>query len=126
MENTANYTTHNIVTNNDQTSVSRPLAIVALCLAGISVIIPVIGIIGAFISCWLAACCFKHQQQLALITAGISIINIFLLSPFLWGIALESSPGDGMAFTVVFMFSLIFQMIPLGIGYGVTRLMNKK
>lgn len=125
MEHINTNTTAPALINDGQQSITRPLAIVAICLAGISVIIPIIGIVGAVISCWIAAFCFKHEQTRALITAGISIINIFLLSPFLWGAALEASPGDGMAFTAIFLFSLIFQIIPLAIGYGVTKMLSK-
>jgi len=75
----------------------KALAITALVFAGLSIFIPVGGVIIAIVCSVLALIAFRSQPTLAGITFGIDIINTAFLSPSIVAADLTSSSGINSA-----------------------------
>lgn len=93
----------------------KALAIVALVLASISFIIPVVGVISAMVASLLAVISFRSQATLSGIVIGLNIINTAFFSPSLL-IAEAGNQMDGQAAGELYWFYVGFHLVILAIG----------
>ena len=93
----------------------RALAIVAVILAGISFIIPIIGVFSAMIARVMALISFRSQATLSGVAIGMNIINTAFFSPSLL-IAEAGNQMDGQAAGELYWFYVGFHLVILAIG----------
>mgnify|MGYP000298847107 CR=1 FL=1 len=93
----------------------KALSIVALVLASISFIIPVIGVFSAMIATLLAVISFRSQATLSGIAIGLNILNTAFFSPSLL-LAEGMNQVDGGAAGTLYWFYVGFHVVFLVIG----------
>lgn len=93
----------------------KALSIVALVLAGISFIIPVIGVFSAMLATVLAVISFRSQVTLSSIAIGLNIINTAFFSPSLL-IAEGVNQMEGGDVGTLYWFYVGFHLVFLAIG----------
>ncbi len=93
----------------------RALAIVAVILAGISFIIPIIGVFSAMIASVMALISFRSQATLSGVAIGMNIINTAFFSPSLL-IAEAGNQMDGQTAGELYWFYVGFHLVILAIG----------
>ena len=97
----------------------KAIAILALVFAGVSIFVPVIGLLLAMICSVLALIAFRSQPTLAGIAFGLNIISTAFLSPMLFvaeGTATDTAPGEIYWFyvgfhIVLFALAVIWRLI---------------
>ena len=93
----------------------RALAIVAVVLAGISFIIPIIGVFSAMVASVMALISFRSQATLSGVAIGTNIINTAFFSPSLL-IAEAGNQMDGQTAGELYWFYVGFHLVILAIG----------
>ena len=93
----------------------KALAIVAIVLAGISFIIPLVGVFTAMLASVMALISFRSQPTLSGVAVGMNIIKTAFLSPTLL-IAEAGNQMDGQAAGELYWFYVGFHLVILAIG----------
>lgn len=93
----------------------KALSIVAIVLAGISFIIPVVGVFTAMLASVLALISFRSQATLSGIAIGLNTINTAFFSPSLL-IAEAGNQMDGGGAGELYYFYVGFHVLILIIG----------
>jgi len=93
----------------------KALSIVAIVLAGISFIIPVVGVFTAIGASLLALISFRSQATLSGIAIGLNIINTAFFSPSLL-IAEAGNQMDGQAAGELYWTYIGIHLVALAIG----------
>jgi hypothetical protein len=93
----------------------KALSIVAIVLAGISFIIPVVGVFSAMGASLLAIISFRSEATLSGVAIGLNIINTAFFSPSLL-IAEGMNQVDGQVAGELYWFYVGFHLVLLAIG----------
>ena len=93
-------------------SLGKVMGILAIVLAGIAIVIPVIGVYLTVVSAILAAFAVGKNAILGYVAIGINFISLFFLSPLLW-VAASAENADENAIAGLVWFLLGAQVLAL-------------
>ena len=93
----------------------KALSIIAIVLAGISFIIPLVGVFTAIVASLLALISFRSQATLSGIAIGLNIISTAFFSPSLL-IAEGVNQADGQAAGELYWAYVGIHLVALAIG----------